>query len=282
MVIHQEQLARVPNNTGGSVGTENREQSANAGGIGGAKVIPESLIGKAGDGAPNSLLDLVSRGTLSLELAGWLVAQVSRGASYIVGAGPGGIGKTTTMRSLLSFVPSHLSFAVALPGEIEKIDGGPTCVVSHELSGHPPASYLWDEELRDFFRLSEWRHVLVGNMHVDSLEETRDQVCEQNGVPEDQFRAVDLLIFIGVDGPEPGAGRIKDTSLQRFVSEIVHSDGSLEHRQVYTREGGFTDKAPRDLDYEASCRDFLETAIKDGLGDVQQVRERFLNWKLKS
>ena len=83
---------------------------------------------------------------------------------------------------------------------------------------------------------------LVGNMHVDNLAETLDQVCEQNGVPEDQFRAVDLLIFIGVDGAEPGVGRIKDTTLQRFVAEIVHSDGSADHKQVYTREGGFTDQ----------------------------------------
>jgi hypothetical protein len=258
------------------VGTEN----TNAGGIiGGVKEIPESLIRRAEDGTPNSLLDLVNRGTISLELAGWLVAQVSRGASYIVGAGPGGIGKTTTMQSLLSFVPSHLPFAVALPGEIEKIEGGPTCVVSHELSHHPPASYLWDQDLRDYFRLSEWRHLLVGNMHVDSLAETHDQVCTQNDVPEDQFRAVDLLIFIGVEGAEPGAGRIKDTTLQRYVAEIVHSNGSVDHRQVYTREGGFTDQAPREPDYEAKCCDFLQSALNEGLEDVQQVRQRFLSWE---
>jgi hypothetical protein len=269
----------VPNNTGGSVGTENREQNAIAGPLSDPKEIPESLVRKSDDGTPNSLLDLVGRGTISLELAGWLVAQVSRGASYIVGAGPGGIGKTTTMQSLLSFVPSHLPFAIARPGEIEKIEGGPTCVVSNELSSHPVESYLWGEDLRDFFRLSDWRHHLVGNMHVDTLAETHDQVCEQNGVPEDQFRAVDLLIFIGVDGAEPGAGRIKDTTLQRFVAEIVRSDGSADHKQVYTRDGGFTDQAPRDPDFEARCCDFLQSAINDGLEDIRQVRERFLSWE---
>ena len=40
-----------------------------------------------------SLLDLIELNTVDLELAAWLVSLVSRGASYITGSGPGGIGK---------------------------------------------------------------------------------------------------------------------------------------------------------------------------------------------
>ncbi len=238
--------------------------------------IPESLVGQTRDDAPNSLPDLVNRGVLDLELAGWLVAQVSGGASYIVGAGPGGVGKSTTMRSFLSFVPGHLPYAVALPGEITGLTAGPSCVVSHELSSHPPSSYLWGQDLRDFFGLSEQGHQLVGNMHTDSLEETRDQVCSQNDVPATRFQALNLLIFIGIEGAEPGAGRIKDTSLQRYLRQIVLSDGSADHEPVYTVEDGLNARAPRDEGREADCRAFLEDVLEGERLNVQQVRERFL------
>ncbi|GEM_PF-3857029 len=85
-----------------------------------------------------SLLDLIELRTFDLDLAAWFVSLVSRGASYITGSGPGGVGKTTTMRTLLSFVPGNLRFAIALPGEVSAIDGVPHCVISNELSDHPP------------------------------------------------------------------------------------------------------------------------------------------------
>ena len=44
---------------------------------------------------PLSFPDLINRGTFDLELAAWLMSLVSRGASFIVGAGPGGVGKPT-------------------------------------------------------------------------------------------------------------------------------------------------------------------------------------------
>lgn len=240
--------------------------------------IPESLVGKRGGEGPSSLLDLIDREMMDLELAGWLVSQVSRGASYIVGAGPGGVGKSTTMRSLLSFVPEHLPFSIALPGEISGVDGVASCVVSHELSDHRVPGYLWGQDLRDFFGLSERGHVRVGNMHVDCLEETRAAVCEENGVSEGHFRALNLLIFIGVEGAEPGVGRIKDPTLRRYVREIAWSDGTSDHVQAYTPEAGLTKHAPRDPDDEARCRAFLEKVKSSGLEDVQQVRDRFLSW----
>ena len=65
--------------------------------------------------SPLSFSDLIDRGTFDLELAAWLMSHVSRGASFIVGAGPGGVGKTTTKRSLLSLAPSKLPFGISLP-----------------------------------------------------------------------------------------------------------------------------------------------------------------------
>ena len=98
-----------------------------------------------------SLLDLIEISTVDLELAAWLVSLVSRGASYITGSGPGGIGKTTTMHTLLSFVPDDLAFKIALPDAVAEVGEGRHCVISTELSAHPPPTYLWGQDVRDFF-----------------------------------------------------------------------------------------------------------------------------------
>ncbi|OGG56415.1 MAG: hypothetical protein A3F84_28315 [Candidatus Handelsmanbacteria bacterium RIFCSPLOWO2_12_FULL_64_10] len=226
-----------------------------------------------------SLLDLIELRTFDLDLAAWFVSLVSRGASYITGSGPGGVGKTTTMRSLLSFVPDNLRFAIALPGEVSAIDGVPHCVISNELSDHPPPTYLWGQNLRDFFALSGQGHLLVGNVHADGLKEVRGQIVETNHVPESQFRAVNLLVFICLEGGNPPGGRVKDRTTRRVIHKIFYSDGASEHEPVYTLENGLTPSAPRDPDDEKLCRAFLEETLNSPERTLEGVRHRFLEWK---
>jgi hypothetical protein len=52
-----------------------------------------------------SVVDLLEAGTLSLAQAAWLAARVAEGSSWLVGARPGGAGKTTVMAALLAMVP---------------------------------------------------------------------------------------------------------------------------------------------------------------------------------
>ena len=226
-----------------------------------------------------SLLDLIELKTFDLDLAAWFVSQVSRGASYITGSGPGGVGKTTTMRSLLSFVPRNLRFALALPDKVPPAEDGPHCVMSNELSDHPPPTYLWGQNLQDFFALSEKGHLLVGNVHADDLNEVHGQIVETNNVPESRFRAVNLLVFICLEGGNPPGGRVKDTTTRRVVNKIFYSDGASKHEPVYTPENGLTPNAPRDPDYEKRCRAFLEETLNSPERTLEGVRHRFLDWK---
>ena len=87
--------------------------------------------------SPLSFSGLIDRGTFDLELAAWLMSHVSRGASFIVGAGPGGVGKTTTMRSLLSLAPSKLPFGIALPEKIANTYTFPHCIISRTQRSAP-------------------------------------------------------------------------------------------------------------------------------------------------
>ncbi len=224
-----------------------------------------------------SLLNLIELKTFDLDLAAWFVSQVSRGASYITGSGPGGVGKTTTMRSLLSFVPGNLRFALALPEKVAPAEDGPYCVMSNELSDHTPPTYLWGQNLRDFFALSEKGCLLVGNVHADDLNEVHGQIVETNNVPESQFRAINLFVFICLEGGNPPGGRVKDTTTRRVINRIFYSDGASKHESVYTPENGLTPNAPRDPDHERRCRAFLKEALSSPERTLEGVRHRFLS-----
>jgi hypothetical protein len=226
-----------------------------------------------------SLLDLIELNTFDLELAAWCVSLVARGASYITGSGPGGIGKTTTMHSLLSFVPNDLAFQIALPGEVSQVGDGRHCVISNELSDHTPPTYLWDQDLRDFFTLSAKGHVLVANVHADDLDEIHGQLVGECEVPEAQFRAVNLLIFICLEGGNPpGERRITDNTTRRVVNKIFYTDGTSPHQSVYDPASGLTPAAPRDPEHEGRCRAFLEQALNGSERSIVDVRRRFLAW----
>jgi hypothetical protein len=202
---------------------------------------------------PLSLADLIEKKTVATDLAAWLVWQVSNGASYIVGARRRAVGKTTTVNALLPFVPPERTFVEALPENVGAIEKKKACVVAHELSDHRREWYLWDRDLRDFLSLTGKGHMIATNMHADTFEEVHDDICARNDVPDELFRAVRLLLFLGSEG-EPGDER-------RFVRAVYHSDGTASHRRVYAHGDGFAADAPRDAAREARCRAFLEEVL---------------------
>lgn len=238
--------------------------------------VLDKLCGDGRDDVPLSFLDLIERDTFDLDLAAWLVSQVAGGASWVTGSGPGGIGKTTIMRSLLSFVPEGLAFAEALPGQVASIQPPSKVVVSHELSDHPPPTYLWDQDLRDYFALADADHTLVGNVHADDVAEIRKEIVGDCQVPEAQFRAVGLWIFVKMEGQDPEARRIKDTTSRRFVNRIFWSDGAGDHTLVYTPESGLADGAHRDAADEARQRQRLDALLAGEARTVQAVRAAWL------
>jgi hypothetical protein len=174
-------------------------------------VIPRRLINSDREETPRSLLDLIEQGPFDLDTAAWWMSHVANGASWIVGSGPGGIGKSTTMRSFLSVVSGDRAFAIAMPGEIAPLaDHQKRCTIALELSDHRPPGYLWDQDLRDFFNLSKVGHQLVGNVHADTVEETREQIVGACSVPEEQFHHINIIAFVWLEGYERGhSGRTR-------------------------------------------------------------------------
>jgi hypothetical protein len=182
-----------------------------------------------------SVVDLLDAGTLTDGLAAYAAAAIGGGASFMVGAVPGGAGKTTVMTALLNFVPAEVELVPADgPASIRRGLARPRprrCYVCHEIGSGPWYAYLWGPDLRTYFDLTGAGHMLATNLHADTAEQARDQVCGTNAVPQEAFRRMNLLWFlrVGRDGPRR----------TREIVTVWESDGSEPHRKVFdTPEGG--------------------------------------------
>jgi len=173
-----------------------------------------------------SVVDLLEADTLTRELAAYLLAAISGGASYMVGALPGSAGKTTVMGALLNFVPGTITLKPADSVDtIADALGAPSprrCWVCHEIGAGGYYAYLWGQALRAYFELGRAGHQLATNLHADTFDAARHQVCDENGVPAEDFARMNLALFIRVKGS------------RRVVHEVWESDGASRHRRVFS------------------------------------------------
>lgn len=172
-----------------------------------------------------SIVDLIEAGTVTAELAAYSLAAIRGGASFMVGAMPGGAGKTTVMGALLNFVPRETALAAADGAHAIAGPGDRTCYVCHEIGSGAYYAYLWDEPLRQYFALAAAGHQLATNLHADTYADARRQVCEDNGVAPGQFRRMNLVYFLALVRQPAG--------VQRRVATVWESDGLREHRLVF-------------------------------------------------
>jgi hypothetical protein len=128
-----------------------------------------------------SLVDLLEAGTLTLAQASWLAGHVLRGGSWLVGARPGGAGKTTVMAALLALVPPDavVRLTDSAGGWREARPGA--YLVSYELSPGFYDAYVWGPEVRRLTEMGRAGCRLVSNLHADTLQEAREQVVGQCG-----------------------------------------------------------------------------------------------------
>jgi len=214
-----------------------------------------------------SVFDLLAAKTLDLDLAAYLMARISKGASFMVGAAPGGAGKTTVMCALLNFLPADVSLTAATPDAVYSAEARQTssrnCYVCHEIGSGSYFAYLWSDALRTYCGLSERGYMLVTNLHADNMDEAREQVCGDNGVETDLFNRFELLIFLRVEGGYFDA--------RRWIDLVYSSDGSSEHELAFTAatDGGASPTLHADPEYLAACRNFLE----ERTGDTKTVED---------
>ncbi|MBP8258738.1 MAG: hypothetical protein KA118_03640 [Verrucomicrobia bacterium] len=223
-----------------------------------------------------SVVDLMEARTLAPELAVYLLAAIGRGASFLVGAVPGGAGKTTVMGALLNFTAPARALA-AVP-DLESIGRFRQstlshCLIAHEIGPGHHYAYLWGAALRSYFKLAALGHQLAANLHADTLEDARGQICGQNGVSEEAFRKMNLLLFLQVAGGWP---------TRRRIVSVWESDGSDPHREIYG-EDPFNARNGRLADAAACARAdrMLRQVRRANIRTIEEVRECLVkHWDL--
>jgi hypothetical protein len=221
-----------------------------------------------------SVFDLLAAKTLDLDLAAYLMARISRGASFMVGSVPGGAGKTTVMCALLNFVPVDVPLIAATPQEVYQASKAATspraCYICHEIGSGSYFAYLWSDALRAYCRLSENGHMLATNLHADDMDEARGQVCGDNDVREELFNKFELLIFLRIEGSYP--------ETHRRIEKVYSSNGLTDHVLVFDT-GNNKKIGPKvkyhmaEPDYVSACLDFLKM-MSPKTRTIEQTRQR--------
>jgi len=222
-----------------------------------------------------SVVDLLEAGTLDLDLGALLMAGMARGASLMVGARPGGAGKTTVMCALLNLAASDVELVAATASAVRHAAGPRRCYVCHEIGSGPYFACLWGRDLRSYCALGEQGHILATNLHADDLEEARAQVCTENRVPAAHFNGFHLQVFLRVtDGWRAS---------RRWIERVYVSDGVSPHVLVFDAQRGLDaagapDAARFDGGWVARCRGFLESCRDSGARTIEAVRAQVVRF----
>ncbi|MCD6407686.1 hypothetical protein J7L87_01375 [bacterium] len=212
-----------------------------------------------------TVVDLIKRGTLTITQASFLMEEISKGSSFIVGAKPGGAGKTTVMCALLNFLPPGIKI---IPAEnMEILEKGKnrekSCFLCHEIGKGPYYAYLWGEELLKFFELKKYGHIIVSNLHADTLNEAKIQITRQNPVPEELFNSVELYIFLKVER--------KGWEYSRKIDKIWKRE---KGKYVEFVEGNFRP--------ERKYIDFIKSTVSEDIFIMRDFRKAFVEFFLQN
>ncbi len=220
-----------------------------------------------------SMVDLIEMETIPLDLAAILAARVFSGASFLVGALPGGAGKTAVMGALLACVPPA-SVLIPTDDPLELVrppvhdPDAPRCYVCHEIGAGFYYAYLWGNTARAFFELPAAGHQIATNLHADTYEQCRAQLCDENGVSAPSFNSVRLMVFLRVDS----AGN----RIRRTVETVWESDGVSPHHLLYSADGTVP---PIELktDEEKTAKQALEDCCVNRLNRIETFRQGWID-----
>ncbi|MGE5335134.1 MAG: hypothetical protein ACM3N4_10575, partial [Nitrososphaerota archaeon] len=154
-----------------------------------------------------SVAQLIALGSLDTRTAALLWLLIERHRSVIV-SGPTdptpGIGKTTTLNALLSFLSPGTTL-VYTTGMYEDFDfksvvePETTCVLANEVSNHLRI-YMWSDVARALLRLPQEGFAIATSCHADTVDDVLSMLRHDLRAPADTVRGLGIIINIGIVG----------------------------------------------------------------------------------
>jgi hypothetical protein len=217
-----------------------------------------------------SVVDLLEAETLTVYQAAWFLSRVLGGASWLVGAKPGGAGKTTLMSAILAMAPRGARVWLTNRGSGWKECKPGDYIVSYELSPGFYDAYIWGQDVRRMTELGMAGCRLVSNIHADTLEEARAQIVNECGAREEGFQAFQIFVPLVLKGSRlaytPSVEQIdyvRDGMWQRLDRE------EPDHSTVAS--SGFSPQ-------EIKIVEFLNGCSRGNIHLIEDVREQWLKW----
>lgn len=207
-----------------------------------------------------SVTDLLEAGTLQRTQAIWLLARILRGASFLVGARPGGAGKTAVMGALLTMLPADETVRLATRGTGWESSQPGDCIVAYEIGRGHYEAYVWGERLVRMTALGQAGCRIVANLHADTLEEARQQIAVDCGAGESGLAAFETFVPIRTRG--------RGYAMERVVGVIRWYDGQ-EWRACDADQRGLTPA-------EQVIGEFLDQCLTDRTRTIEAVRAAWL------
>ena len=224
-----------------------------------------------------SVIDLILAGTVDVDVAAFVCEKMSRGASILTAAKPGGAGKTTVMAAFLGFIPPGTSIITVSDPSILNPNNpchvSPEYLLVHEIGSGYYYGYIWGDDVKRYFSLIKPGRSIASNLHCDTIEELIAVLNGQLAVPLELIQKVDLLLFISISG--------SFMKIKRSVSSVYESTGA-KHRLVFSLN-------PKDHNFECKASDifservkrmraFLERLVHQREFEYLAVRKRFLEF----
>ena len=120
--------------------------------------------------------------------------------------------------------------------------------------------------MRRYFELPGCGHMLATNLHADTIEDAREQICGLNGVSIEKFRRVNLCFFLQWDWK---------TDRRRIVA-VEESDGQGDHHRLWgVEEQEFRIAESRLVtrdEWMAAARLLQRLMVGSGARTVKEVR----------
>lgn len=224
-----------------------------------------------------SIIDLIEAGTLDFNESGWLISRIECGSSFLVGAKPGGAGKTTVMGALLVMLPPGARLYLAGDSTdnrdmFETTDkrqhstaagrGSSSAfnkyMVSYEISPAFYEGYVWGKAVREMFAMTDLGFRIAANLHADTLKDAKHQVIIENGVPEQQFNKCGIFVPITLRGRK------------REINRICYYDNpEKEGWRELSRNR-------KPLEREIEIQDFLRFCVRNNIRHIEEVRNKWL------